>query len=216
MTLTAMSPRLVLVLTVHAATHYDDSVDHCCTNMRAVSVVPAVKASFSVELLLLDSSSDSGLLSFVSSCFVPLAISHLCTNCHHFSFVMRIVSIQTCPVLHFNNESRPPSAVEDSFLTYTRIHDGFASISHQLLSILGPNSDRWPIVYNHDMRCFSFDNPSFRLSQHVLTTCPRTISAKPFYFLCKFSHIMFFDFAGSTPSYRLTWPCRAKLLLTGR
>ena len=32
MTLTAMSPRLVLVLTVHAVTHCDDSVDHCCTN----------------------------------------------------------------------------------------------------------------------------------------------------------------------------------------
>jgi len=56
------------------------TVSITAAQMRAVSVVPAVKAPYCVELLLLlllllDSSSDSGLLSFVSSSFfVPLAI----------------------------------------------------------------------------------------------------------------------------------------------
>ena len=81
--------------------HIMMTVSITAAQMQAVSVVPAVKASYSVELeLLLDSSSDSGLLSFVSSSFfVPLANLTALHNCHHFSLVMRIVSILTCPVL---------------------------------------------------------------------------------------------------------------------
>ena len=113
------------------------TVSITAAQMQAVSFVPAVKASYSVELeLLLDSSSDSGLLSFVSSSFfVPLAnltaLSSLLTchaNCVH-------------PNMPSLTITRPPSAVEDSFLTYTKVHDVFASISHQIMTFLGSNSD---------------------------------------------------------------------------
>ena len=166
------------------------TVSITAAQMRAVSVVPAVKASYCVELLLLlllDSSSDSGLLSFVSSSFfVPLAIWHLCANCHQFSFVMRIVSVLTCPVLQFNNESRPPSAVEVSFLTHTHTNSWCFCIN--ITSDLERSGTKFrsmakavSAVYSHEMRCISFDSPSCWLSQHVLTTCPRTRSVKQFH-----------------------------------
>ena len=210
MTLTAMSPRLVLVLTVHAVTHCDDSVDHCCTNAGCFCCA----CCESVVLCRTAAAAAAWFFIWLRLAFLCLFF-FLCAS-RNLTSLRKLSSILICHA----NCVRPnmPSLtiqqrIEASFRSWSFFPDTHTNswcFCINITSDLERSGTKFrsmakavSAVYSHEMRCISFDSPSCWLSQHDLTTCPRTRSVKRFHlsFFVILSIFFFFDLLAS---HRLT------------